>query len=179
MKRDKRCAGREMFFCFIAVGFLYVLICQSDSKKKRKGAVLSLLLPVIVSSVLLVSRAPQFSVDPYQSSRRVERSLLMHWDSRIINLEDKMYLAGYIIGVYSAGLYVCSRVPQIVKNVRNFSHSLSLSPSLSPSSFSLFFYSYMYMHTHSSCVAQWNVFLYTQFVQTQKREYREGHCLPE
>jgi hypothetical protein len=41
----------------------------------------------------------------------------MHWDDSVINLEDKMYLAGYIIGVFSAGLYVCSRVPQIVKNV--------------------------------------------------------------
>ena len=139
MKREKRCAGSEMFFCFVAIGFLYVLICQSGSKKQRKGAVLSLLLPVVVSSVLLVSRAPQFSVDPYQSSPRVGRSLLMHWDSRIINLEDKMYLAGYIIGVFSAGLYVCSRVPQIVKNVRNLSLSppLSLSLSLSLSAPSL------------------------------------------
>ena len=27
----------------------------------------------------------------------------MHWDDNVINLEDKIYLAGYIIGVFSAG----------------------------------------------------------------------------
>ena len=31
---------REMFFCFIAIGFLYVLICQSDSKRSSMTSVM-------------------------------------------------------------------------------------------------------------------------------------------
>ena len=40
MKRDKQCADREMFFCFIAIGFLYVLICQSGSKRSSMTSVM-------------------------------------------------------------------------------------------------------------------------------------------
>ena len=43
----------------------------------------------------------------------------MHFDIKsVINLKDPKDLAGYILGCISALFYVASRVPQIVKNVR-------------------------------------------------------------
>lgn len=136
---------------FFITGFLYVLICLSNPnhKKSYKGAVLSLLLPLMVSSVFLAFGAPHFGVDLHRPPTRMGRTLLMHWDDRIINLEDKRYLAGYIIGVFSAGLYVCSRVPQIIKNVSLYSLSfLLVTLCVDTVTFSL-------------CVVLWKVFLCT------------------
>ena len=96
---------------------------RSDRTNRGKSVVLSLLLPVLVSSVFLATGAPYLA--HYQSrhtSVKVGRTLL--WDKRIIDPDNKLYVAGYIIGVVSAGFYVIARVPQIIKNVSLFSLSL-------------------------------------------------------
>ena len=144
-------------------GLLFALTCQSYSKGKHKGAVLSLLLPLLVGSVFLLSGPPHYTADSYHVPSRSGRTLLVHWGDSIINLEDKRYLAGYIIGVFSAGLYVCSRVPQIVKNVRIclflcLSSYLSLSLSLSHTH-TLFFH--ISAFPLSSCVVPLKVCLST------------------
>ena len=107
-----------------------MFICRSDRTNRRNGVVLSLLLPVLVSSVFLATGAPYLAhYQSHHTSMKVGRTLL--WDKRIIDPDDKLYVAGYIIGVVSAGFYVIARVPQIIKNVSLFSLFLSLSFSLS------------------------------------------------
>ena len=125
----------------VSSGLLNAVICRSADKNKKKTttAVLSLLLPLFVSSVFLAAGSPHLAQyharDVYDTPARSGRSL-MHWNNRIININDKVYVAGYIFGVFSAAFYVLARVPQIVKNVRrillNPPPSLSLSLSLSP-----------------------------------------------
>ena len=129
-----------------------MFICRSDRTNRRNGVVLSLLLPVLVSSVFLATGAPYLA--HYQSrhtSVKVGRTLL--WDKRIIDPDDKLYVAGYIIGVVSAGFYVIARVPQIIKNVSLFSLSLSHG--------ALYTQKLAIMHASSSCAALWRVSLCT------------------
>ena len=110
------------------IGILNAVICQSDKNKSKNSALLSLLLPLLVSSVFVAVGAPHLilyqSQDVYKTPVRSGRTL-MHWDNRIININDKLYVAGYVFGVFSAAFYVFARVPQIVKNV-SFSFMLSL-----------------------------------------------------
>ena len=131
-------------------GLYNAFICQSDKNKRRNSAVLSLLLPVLVSSVFLAVGTPHLALyqsqELYRTPARAGRTLM--WDKRIIDLDDKMYVAGYIFGVFSAGFYVFARIPQIIKNVSpSLSLSLSLSWSLSPLHLSLQIISYTYTYT--------------------------------
>ena len=133
-------------------GLYNAFFCQSNGKNRESGknaVVLSLLLPVLVSSVFLAVGAPYLTL--YQSKQlyhtpgKAGRTLL--WDKRIIDPDDKLYVAGYIIGVVSAGFYIIARVPQIVKNVSLPSLSFSFSTVLHDAS--------------SSCVVLWRVSLCT------------------
>ena len=139
----------------ISPGLHNAFICQTDENKRRNSAVLSLLLPVLVSSVFLAMGIPHLALyqsqELYRTPARVGCTLM--WDKRIIDLDDKMYVAGYIFGVFSAGFHVFARIPQIIKNVSpslslflflSFSLSLSLSWSLSPLHLSLQIISYTY-----------------------------------
>ena len=113
---------------FMYTGILNAVICQSDKNKSKNSALLSLLLPWLVSSVFVAVGAPHLTLyqsqDVYKTPVRSGRTL-MHWDNRIININDKLYVAGYVFGVFSAAFHVFARVPQIVKNV-SFSFMLSL-----------------------------------------------------
>ena len=105
---------------------------------------------MLVSSVFLAIGAPYLIL--YQSHHtpvKVGHTLL--WDKRIIDPDDKLYVAGYIIGVVSAGFYVIARVPQIIKNVS----LLSLSHG------ALYTHKLAIMHASSSCAVLWRVSLYT------------------
>ena len=126
----------------------------NQTNKRRNSAVLSLLLPVLVSGVFLAVGTPYLALyqsqELYRTPARAGRTLM--WDKRIIDLDDKMYVAGYIFGVFSAGFYVFARIPQIIKNVSPslslcLSLSLSLSWSLSPLHLSLQIISYTYTYT--------------------------------
>ena len=131
----------------ISPGLYNAFICQSDKNKRRNSAVLSLLLPVLVSSVLAMGTphlALYQSQELYRTPARAGRTLM--GDKRIIDIDDKMYVAGYIFGVFSAGFYVFAKISQIIKNV-SLSLSLSLSWSLSPLHFSLQIISYTYTYT--------------------------------
>ena len=72
-----------------------------------------------MSSVFLAAGAPYLTLyqsqQLYHTPAKAGRTLL--WDKRIIDVDDKLYVTGYIFGVFSAGFYVFARVPQIVKNV--------------------------------------------------------------
>ena len=116
----------------ISLGLISAFLCKSNKKQKRRtSVVLSLLLPVLVSSVFLAVGAPYLTLyqsqQLYHTPAKVGRTLL--WDKRIIDVDDKLYVTGYVFGVFSAGFYVFARVPQIIKNV---SHTPLLSLSLSP-----------------------------------------------
>ena len=102
-------------------GLKNAFICQSDKSKEKDNTLLSLLLPLLMTSVFVAVGAPHLALyrsqDIYATPRRAGRTL-MHWNNSIININDKLYVAGYIFGVFSAGFYVFARIPQIVKNVR-------------------------------------------------------------
>ena len=105
----------------ICTGLLNAFVCKSEKNKTKNDALLSLLLPLMVTSVFFTAGLPHLSLhssqDAYKTPVRSGRALL-HWDNRIIDMDDKLYVAGYIIGVFSAGFYVFARIPQIVQNVR-------------------------------------------------------------
>ena len=133
-------------------GLLNALMGRSDKRKmKKRTAVLSLLLPLLMSSVFLAAGIPHLALyhdqEAYNTPARSGRTL-MHWNNRIININDKVYVVGYIFGVFSAGFYVFARIPQIIKNVRRLfssKHCLSLSLSLSLS----LTHTHTHTHTHS------------------------------
>ena len=134
-------------------GLYKAFVCRSNGKSRKNGAVLSLLLPVLVSSVFLAAGAPYLTLyqsqQLYHTPAKAGRTLL--WDKRIIDPDDKLYVAGYIIGVVSAGFYVIARVPQIVKNVSSLTLFLFL--------FHIF--DGTMLHASSSCVVLWRVYLCT------------------
>ena len=128
-------------------GLYSAFICQSNRTNGRNGIVLSLLLPLLVSSVFLATVAPYLTLyqsqQLYHTPAKAGRTLL--WDKRIIDPDDKLYVAGYIIGVVSAGFYVIARVPQILKNVNLLPLSLPL-PLSEP--LSLFFITQTHAYVH-------------------------------
>ena len=126
-------------------GLISAFFCKSNKKQTRRtSVVLSLLLPVLVSSVFLAMGTPYLTLyqsqQLYHTSAKAGRTLL--WDKRIIDVDDKLYVTGYIFGVFSAGFYVFARVPQIIKNV-----NLSLSPCLS----NFLLWNFYCAHICSSC----------------------------
>ena len=119
---------------------------------------------MLVSSVFLAVGAPHLALyqsqELYHTPARAGRTLM--WDKRIIDIDDKMYGAGCIFGVFSAGFYVFARIPQIIKNVSpSLSLSLSLSLLVSVSSPSLSSNYLIHIHIHSSCAVQWRACLCT------------------
>ena len=149
---------------YLHAGLASAFLCKSNKKQtKRTNVVLSLLLPVLVSSVFLAVGAPYLTLyqrqQLYHTPAKAGRTLL--WDKRIIDVDDKLYVTGYIFGVFSAGFYVFARVPQIVKNVSlDLSLSLPLPGALCMSlSFCVIVLTMAFYN--SSCVVLWRVSLCT------------------
>lgn len=147
-------------------GLYKAFICRSNGKSGKNGVVLSLLLPVLVSSVFLAAGAPYLTLyqsqQLYHTPAKAGRTLL--WDKRIIDPDDKLYVAGYIIGVVSAGFYVIARVPQIVKNVSptpsfSFSFISLMAPCCMHPVHALFCGGSLCAHVHS--VSPWQCHLWS------------------
>ncbi len=87
-------------------------------KIKKGPPLLAGILPGVVCGLLLASQGPSLWSHSYQTPPRTGRTLKDIDIKDVFDVNDPEAIAGYVLGCISAILYVMSRVPQIVKNVR-------------------------------------------------------------
>ncbi len=92
--------------------------------KKQDPKLLAGILPGVVCGLLLVSQGPSLWTHPYETPPRAGRTLKDIDINDMFDVNDPEAIAGYVLGCISAILYVMSRVPQIIKNVRTCVHQL-------------------------------------------------------
>lgn len=102
--------------------FLYYVIVNQGVRglanccKCKREATIMILLPGIMCTLLLATGPshlwPSSSYETEQ--RHIGRTLLYHKETKVV--DGTQDLIGYIIGWLSAVFYVCSRMPQIIKN---------------------------------------------------------------